>query len=109
MYQGADSARLGATVTWNVTGTPRSISKVGGALTGRVPVMGDGLHTATHQGSVAIGEFLVYAYDEECQPVSGGFALFDEATPIPAGAAYLGFLLLHCGGASFDVTVTAPR
>jgi len=71
--------------------------------------MGDGLHAATYQGSVAIGEFLVYAYDEDCQPMSGGFALFDEATPIPAGAAYLGFLLLCGGGASFDVTVTEPR
>ncbi|WP_341924908.1 M36 family metallopeptidase [Nocardioides psychrotolerans] len=70
---------------------------------------GDGLHAATYTGDVAIGEFLVYAYDEDCQPMSGGFALFDEATPIPAGAAYLGFLLLYGGGASFDVTVTEPR
>jgi extracellular elastinolytic metalloproteinase len=70
---------------------------------------GDGLHAATYSGSVPIGEFLVYAYDEACQPMTGGFAMFDEATPIPAGAAYLGFLLLYGGAADFDVTITEPR
>lgn len=70
---------------------------------------GDGLHAATYSGSVPIGEFLVFAYDEDCQPMTGGFALLDEATPIPAGAAYLGFLLLYGGGADFDVTITEPR
>jgi extracellular elastinolytic metalloproteinase len=35
--------------------------------------------------------------------------MFDEATPIPAGAAYLGFLLLYGGAADFDVTITEPR
>lgn len=70
---------------------------------------GDGLHAATYSGSVPIGEFLVFAYDEDCQPMTGGFALLDEATPIPAGAAYIGFLLLYGGGADFDVTITEPR
>lgn len=70
---------------------------------------GDGLHAATYSGSLPIGEFLVFAYDEACQPMTGGFALYDEATPIPAGAAYLGFLLLYGGGADFDVTITEPR
>jgi hypothetical protein len=70
---------------------------------------GDGLHAATYTGSVPIGEFLVYAYDETCAPMTGGFALLDEATPIPAGAAYLGFLLLYGAGADVDLTVTEPR
>ena len=70
---------------------------------------GDGLHAVTYTGSVPIGEFLVFAYDKDCAPMNGGFALFDETTTIPAGAAYVGFLLLYGGGASFEVTVTEPR
>lgn len=70
---------------------------------------GDGLHAVTYTGSVPIGEFLVYAYDETCAPMTGGFALLDETTPIPAGAAYVGFLLLYGAGADVDVTVTEPR
>ena len=59
---------------------------------------GDGLHAVTYEGSVPIGEWLGYAYDEDCAPMTGGFALFGETKTIPAGAAYVGFLLLYGGG-----------
>ncbi len=95
-------------LSWSCPGLPAA-NGVDAHMTKLPAGAGDGLHAATYRGSVPIGEFLVYAYDEECQPMSGGFALLDETTPIPAGAAYLGFLLLYGGGASFDVTITEPR
>ena len=70
---------------------------------------GDGLHAVTYDGDLPLGEWLAYFYDQDCQPLTGGFATFGATTPIPAGAAYTGFLLVYGGGASFDVTVTEPR
>lgn len=70
---------------------------------------GDGLHAVTYEGDMAIGEWLSYSYDEDCQPLTGGFALFGETSPIPAGAAYVGFLPIYGGAASFDVTISEPR
>ena len=70
---------------------------------------GDGLHAVTYDGDLPLGEWLAYSYDKDCQPLTGGFALYGETTPIPAGAAYVAFLLVYGGGASFDVTISEPR
>ena len=70
---------------------------------------GDGLHAVTYDGDLPLGEWLAYAYDKDCQPLTGGFAVFGSTTPIPAGAAYVAFLLVYGGGASFDVTISEPR
>ncbi len=108
---GLDPYRPGVTeLSWAATcpGLP-SANGVDAWMTKLPAGAGDGKHVATYRGSVPIGEFFVYAYDEDCAPMTGGFALFDETTPIPAGAAYLGFLLLYGAGAEFDVTITEPR
>ena len=108
---GLDPYRPGATeLTW--TGSCGDVPVGNGidAWFTKLPEgAGDGLHAVTYEGSVPIGEFLTYAYDKDCQPLTGGFALFGETAPIPAGAAYVGFLLLYGGGASFDVTISEPR
>lgn len=70
---------------------------------------GDGLHAVTYDGDLPLGEWLAYSYDKDCQPLTGGFAVYGETTPIPAGAAYVAFLLVYGGGASFDVTISEPR
>lgn len=108
---GLDPYRPGATeLTW--TGSCGEVPVGNGidAWFTKLPEgAGDGLHAVTYEGSVPIGEFLTYAYDKDCQPLTGGFALFGETAPIPAGAAYVGFLLLYGAGASFDVTISEPR
>ena len=108
---GLDPYRPGATeLTW--TGSCGDVPVGNGidAWFTKLPEgAGDGLHAVTYQGSLPIGEWLAFAYDKDCQPMTGGFALYGETTPIPAGAAYVGFLLLYGGGASFDVTISEPR
>ncbi len=108
---GLDPYRPGATeLTW--TGSCGDVPVGNGidAWFTKLPEgAGDGLHAVTYEGSVPIGEWLGFAYDKDCQPMTGGFALFGETNPIPAGAAYVGFLLLYGGGASFDVTISEPR
>lgn len=108
---GLDPYRPGATeLSW--AGSCPGLPAANGAdawMTKLPAGAGDGLHAVTYTGSVPIGEFLVYAYDEDCAPMTGGFALLGEATPIPAGASYVGFLLLYGAGAEVDVTITEPR
>ncbi|WP_300459209.1 M36 family metallopeptidase [uncultured Nocardioides sp.] len=108
---GLDPYRPGVTeLSWTgACGDVPSANGVDAWITKLPEGAGDGLHAVTYEGSVPIGEWLGFAYDEDCAPMTGGFALFGETITIPAGAAYVGFLLLYGGGASFDVTITEPR
>ncbi len=107
---GLDPYRPGATeLSWTCPGLPAANGV--DAYFHQLPEgAGDGKHAATMSADVPIGEFLLYFYDEDCAPLSGGgFVLDGETTTIPPGAIYSGFLLLYGGGASFDLTVTEPR
>ena len=107
---GLDPYRPGVTeLSWTCPGLPTANGV--DAFMHRLPEgAGDGRHAATLDVSVPIGEFLLYFYDEDCAPMSGGgFALSGETITIPPGAVYSGFLLLYGAGASFDLVVTEPR
>ena len=108
---GLDPYRPGVTeLSWTgACGDVPSANGVDAWITKLPEGAGDGLHAVTYEGTVPIGEWFSFAYDEDCAPMTGGFALFGETNPIPAGAAYVGFLLLYGAGASFDVTISEPR
>lgn len=107
---GLDPYRPGVTeLSWTCPDLP-SANGVDASFN-RVPKgYGDGQHLATLKADVPIGEFQVWFYDESCAAIpGGGFVLDGESAVVPAGAAYVGFLLMYGAGASYTITITDPR
>lgn len=106
---GLDPYRPGATeLTWTCGSLPTA-NGVDAHFAFLPKGAGDGLHLANMSADVPLGEYMLYFYDENCAPLSGGFILDGESTTIPAGAVYTGFLLIYGTAASYTIEVTEPR
>ncbi|MBZ5733663.1 M36 family metallopeptidase [Nocardioides sp. TRM66260-LWL] len=76
----------------------------------RIPKgFGDGTHQARVKADVPIGEYQLWFYDSSCAAIDGGgFVTNGETTTIPAGAAYVGFLLGYGAQATYTIRLTDP-
>lgn len=107
---GLDPYRPGVTeLSWSCPGLP-SANGVDASFNEVPKGYGDGQHLATLKADVPIGEFQVWFYDESCTAIAGGgFILDGESAVVPAGAAYVGFLLMYGAGATYSITITDPQ